>query len=399
MTPATTDEARIPLWVDLRHVPVNKRLPYLKAVRQCRAEHVLIAEGDAYEEREHADPVVLTAAGELRHNDKAVGRRHTIAGKKGQDEAADDPGIVLVDAEEWTVIPLENLIAARRDRPGTLYALARSLDEVRLFRDTLEVGVHGIALAPQSPAEIEEADAYLRGRGPRADDSTAPAGAAGATGATGQTGISGAGSAAESGDAGGRRDTPDRTRPAVGPGGFLEPATVTGLDDGGTGDRICVDTTSLLRDGEGLLVGSTARSFALVHAETIETEYVRARPFRINAGAIHSYLYAPGGRTQYLSEVRAGDRVLVVHPDGVHRVCVVGRAKLEKRPHTLLRWQTERGEEGSAMLQTAETIRLVRPDGTPVSVTELQEGDVILVHNETDARHFGMPVQEHLEER
>src|ERR1041385_5406952 len=146
-------------------------------------------------------------------------------------------------------------------------------------------------------------------------------------------------------------------------------------------------------------VGSPARSFCLVHAETLESEYIRPRPFRVNAGAVHMYLFAPEGKTRYLSELAAGQPVLAVHADGIHRVLTVGRAKIERRPHTLVTWRTADGRTGNAVLQTAETIRLVGADGAPIAVTDLKAGATILVHCEEAARHTGLPVDAHLEER
>ena len=59
------------------------------------------------------------------------------------------------------------------------------------------------------------------------------------------------------------------------------------------------------------------------------------------------------------------------------------------------------GQEGTAMLQNAETIRLVRPDGKPLAITEAKEGDEILVHiaGQAKGRHFGGEVDEFVVER
>ena len=53
----------------------------------------------------------------------------------------------------------------------------------------------------------------------------------------------------------------------------------------------------------------------------------------------------------------------------------------------------------SLVLQNAETIRLVSPDGKAVSVTNLKQGDRVLGHIEKAGRHFGMQVEETLIER
>jgi 3-dehydroquinate synthase class II len=392
---------RIPLWVDLRHVAINKRLPYLHVLEEVACERVLLERGDPHVERPGLEAVTVDGRLDLKHQGKKVGRLIRIADAKGQDKAVRQEGLVLVDAEDWRIIPLENLIAARRDRPGTLFALARTPQQAGLFADTLETGAHGIVLAPDSPQAIVEADRELRKRWRPPVPTPTVVVAAGiplvgdpsAQRATDPTETTEATSVQSVKSAAGASNGAIAARP------FLEPATVTAVNDGGMGDRVCVDTTSLFRDGEGFLVGSTARSFCLVHAETLKAEYIQPRPFRVNAGAVHMYLFAPEGKTSYLSELSAGQPVLAVHSDGIHRVLSVGRVKIERRPHTLVHWKTADGRSGNAMLQTAETVRLVAADGRAVAVTDLKPGQSILVHSEDAARHTGLPVDSHLEER
>lgn len=388
---------RIPLWIDLRAVPVNKRLPYWKAVARVQADAVVLGTDDPHLDRKETRVLRIDGNNALKAGKKTLGRYILLRGGKDQDRAAALPGIVIVEGADWSIIPLENLIAARRDRPGTLYGLAHGAKEALRFRDTLEIGVHGVVLEPANAQDIEDAHEGLVARGPRPDDSPdeIPEGAAAAAAdpppskaPSTKSGPVNAGAAKPS----------EGPAPPPAAKDFLVAGTVTKIQDAGPGDRVCVDATSMFRDGEGLLVGSTARGFILVHAETLESEYVAPRPFRVNAGAVHSYLYMPGGKTRYLSELRAGMNVMAVHPDGVHRVLTIGRAKIENRPHTLVAWKTADGSEGSAILQTAETIRLVTPDSEAVAVTALKVGDKVLVHTETAARHFGMPVKERLTE-
>ena len=327
-------KGRIPLWVDLSGIPADRRDAFQAAAHAANVERIIHAGSDV--------------------------QRITIRSAADQQTAMDAHGIVVIEGHDWTVIPLENLIAARRDRPGTLFAVARSAEEALRHRDTLEIGVHGIVLEPDTPDAITATDAALRARGPRPDDAPVQI------------------QAASNG---------------------LVAATITAIEDVGPGERVCIDCTERFHDGEGVLVGSTARSFILVHAETIASEYVNPRPFRVNAGAIHSYLLGPDGRTQYLSELGAGSQVAATTADGATRPLTVGRAKIEHRPHTLVRWTTPDGGIGSAVLQTAETVRLVLPDGTTRSITALRPGDQVMVRNESAARHFGMPVEERLVER
>ncbi|NPC11864.1 3-dehydroquinate synthase II, partial [Shigella sonnei] len=50
-------------------------------------------------------------------------------------------------------------------------------------------------------------------------------------------------------------------------------------------------------------------------------------------------------------------------------------------------------------VQNAETIRLLTPEGRPVSVVSLKEGDEVLCRTEQGGRHFGMRITENIEER
>jgi 3-dehydroquinate synthase II len=105
-----------------------------------------------------------------------------------------------------------------------------------------------------------------------------------------------------------------------------------------------------------------------------------------------------GGETRYLSELTAGDQVLIVDFKGNTTQATVGRLKIEKRPLMLLK--AEAGEtEATAIVQNAETIRLTDPDGNPVSIVNLSPGDEILVAVEASGRHFGKKIDETITER
>jgi 3-dehydroquinate synthase II len=150
--------------------------------------------------------------------------------------------------------------------------------------------------------------------------------------------------------------------------------------------------------GEGMLVGSYSGGLFLVHSESLESEYVASRPFRVNAGPVQAYVMTPGGKTKYLSELETGDEVLVVDSKGRSRVAVVGRVKIEKRPLILVEAEYE-DRRVRTLLQNAETIRLVNDKGEAVSVSEISEGDRVLVYFEDSARHFGMAITETIIEK
>ncbi|KAL6753640.1 3-dehydroquinate synthase-domain-containing protein [Haematococcus lacustris] len=218
-------------------------------------------------------------------------------------------------------------------------------------------------------------------------------------------------------------------------------AVVTRVAPMGMGERVCVDCTSLMWPGEGLLCGNFARALFLVHSECAETSYIAARPFRVNAGAVHGYVLAPEGRTAYLAELSCGSQVLVADPAGRTRSVTVGRSKLERRPLILVEAQLADGDLVSVLLQNAETVRLVgsqseQPGGRTqvagtalpsidglysrdadtevgsvdapelsaqwraVPVTQLQVGHTLLVHQPSaGARHMGLPVEEFMLEK
>ncbi len=172
----------------------------------------------------------------------------------------------------------------------------------------------------------------------------------------------------------------------------LETAVITRISTLSLGDRVCIDTCSLLEQGEGMLIGSQSSCLFLVCSESFESEYVSARPFRVNAGAVHSYILCPDGTTRYLSEISSENELLSRMPDGSLRTVNVGRVKIEVRPMLYIEAKAG-GKTYSVVLQNAETIRLGTPSGA-VSVSDLSVGDQVYVRLESDGRHFGHTMAE-----
>ena len=256
-------------------------------------------------------------------------------------------GIVVVETTDWTIIPLENLIAATQKKNGTLIARVSSVKDAKVALETLEVGVDGI-LFDGNASEIKKVKEVIEKM------STAKA--------------------------------------------DLVVAKITKIKPVGMGDRVCVDTASLFEKGEGMLVGSASSGLFLVHAETIESPYVAARPFRVNAGPVGAYTLLPNWKTTYLSELETGDEVLAVNHKGETRTLIIGRMKIEKRPLMLVEAEAG-GKTIKTLLQNAETIRLTTKDGKALSVAQLKEGDEVLAYVEEGGRHFGMAVKESIEEK
>jgi len=265
-------------------------------------------------------------------------------------EAARDADHTLVVGEDWQIIPLENLIAEVGEETH-LVAGVTSAGEAETAFETLELGADGVLLDADDPDEI---------RG------TVDA-----------------------------RDAADRERLD------LRYAEVTAVERAGMADRVCVDTGSLMEDDDGMLVGSMSRGLFFVHAETAESPYVAARPFRVNAGAVHAYVRAPGGDTRYLAELSSGDDVQVVDTGGATREAIVGRVKIEKRPTFRVEAEVET-DDGTdrveTLLQNAETIKVATREGR-TAVTDLAAGDEVLLYYEDVARHFGESVEESVIEK
>jgi len=253
-------------------------------------------------------------------------------------------GYVIVRTPDWTVIPLENLVS-RADR---VIAAVKDRKEAELAVGALEKGVRGILLKTANPSVIRDVAKVVR-------------------------------------EAAGQAD--------------LAPFTVTAIRPVGMGDRVCVDTCTMMGEGQGILVGNTSSAFLLVQAETQENPYVAPRPFRVNAGAVHAYALMPGGKTAYLSEIDISSRVALVSADGKVTEACVGRTKIEKRPLLLVEAEGAGGERASLILQNAETVRLVGIDGKPVSVAALKVGDRVLGATAEAGRHFGVAVKESIVEK
>lgn len=280
--------------------------------------------------------------------DLKEGRDFRVTRMRGQEDEAEvlssPSGTVwVVMPEEREVIPLENLVAHRK----RILVRARTTGEVSLYRGVLERGVDGIVLEADSPGEMRSLAAAAR-----AEPGRIP----------------------------------------------LVPARVSEVAFLGLGDRVCVDTCSLIEGSRGMLVGNSSAGLFLVCAENIANPYVLPRPFRVNAGAVHSYIRLPAERTGYLSELAAGSEVLLVDGRGHAETAAVGRVKVERRPLLLVRAESPGGTGHSVILQNAETIRLVDPDGDTISVSKLSVGDSVLLAEESAGRHFGVAVAETIRE-
>jgi len=286
---------------------------------------------------------------EFKEDGETIG--HLVELKTKADELkakklAEKQTTVVISAKDWKVIPLENLIVHFQGSGSKLMMLARNTAEAKLFFETMEVGADGVLMVPERTDELAKLRKLLEERSPRLE---------------------------------------------------LRDGKITVLRQLGLGDRVCIDTCSMMTVGEGMLIGNTSSCLFLIHSETLESEYAASRPFRVNAGPVHAYILMPDGSTRYLSELSGGDEALVVGADGHTRKVIVGRTKVERRPLLLIEADVD-GERFSTIVQNAETIR-VYSSGQVVSVSKLKVGDAIALRLERGGRHFGMYVKENIQEK
>ncbi|CQR50724.1 MULTISPECIES: 3-dehydroquinate synthase II [Haloferax] len=331
--------------------------------------HVMEAEEDDTEPEALADAYIVGKGGEgdatvelpsdfsgsadlttlRRGDDLANGSYVRILSKDYEafaEEAARDGDYTIVIGEDWTIIPLENLIA-RIGEETDLIAGVTTAEEAKTAFETLELGSDGVLLDSDDPDEIRKTVEV--------------------------------------------RDEAERESLD------LVWAEVTEVERTGMADRVCVDTGTIMDHDEGMLVGSMARGLFFVHAETAESPYVASRPFRVNAGAVHAYARTPDGGTVYLSELESGDEVQLIDTNGRTREAIVGRVKIEKRPMFRISADYE-GDRVTTLLQNAETIKVETREGR-TAVTDLEPGDEMLIYYEDTARHFGEAVEESIIEK
>jgi 3-dehydroquinate synthase II len=328
------------LWVKV--IPYSKEIAI--AALESGADAVILPDGESGKVRQLGKIKTVEKDGDLKPGRDV--EFVDIASKADEDRAAGVPAekFVVLTMLDWTIIPIENLLARRG---ANLLVQVKDASQARLMVEILEKGVDGVVLDTMDVNEVKKTAEVIQGVAEKVS---------------------------------------------------LCEATVTNVKSLGMGDRCCLDTCTQMTLGEGMLVGNTATGFFLVHSESMDNPYVASRPFRVNAGAVHAYTMTAGGKTKYLADLKAGDEVMVVDFKGASKVAYLGRNKIEKRPLMLVE-ATCGNKAISLVLQNAETIRLVRPDGKAVSITSLKTGDKVLGHIEESGRHFGMKVEETLIER
>ena len=269
-------------------------------------------------------PLISTDGKSLIRSGKVVGEIIKIDGSEGQSKALSLVGSVswlLLEFENWSMIPIENIIAACAGSPTKVAALLRSPAEAQGAAFALEIGVDALVVIPDQ-LMINSAAIAKSQRGEVVENTNIV------------------------------KDDEEIK---------LQPLLITNIESGGLSDRYCIDLTSLLEVGEGMLIGSSSACMALVHGETVASDYVPPRPFRVNAGPPHAYIVMANRDTKYLSELKAGDEILIISSSGDCKTATVGRLKIERRPMLLFSLKNTNDKEAQIFTQQAETVRLSVP--------------------------------------
>ena len=236
---------------------------------------------------QNANYVILDKAKTKKSKGKKIGRRFEVLSNKDIENILDSAkkglDFVVIEVKDWKIIPLENIIAKLHKIHTKIFTIARNPKEARKMFSILDIGVDGVIFNTGSINEVREALVYL---GSKSFD--------------------------------------------------LSTAKIIDIQEVGDGERVCVDTASMLNKGEGMLIGNRANFLFLVHNESVGSSFTSPRPFRVNAGAVHCYTLSPDGTTKYLSELETGVEVLVLDIKGKARRATIGRCKIEKRPMLMI---------------------------------------------------------------
>ncbi len=191
-----------------------------------------------------------------------AGRVVNVSNSDGQSFARSLAGSVdwiLLEFGDWKMIPIENIIAACNSGPTKVAAKISKSEQILGAAFALEIGVDAIFV----PEELMETALIAKSQ----------------------------------------RGEKNESEISIPSSGNIELTSfeIIEVREGMIGDRVCIDLISMLEIGDGMLVGSNSKSLVLVHGETVESEFVPTRPFRVNAGPVNAYILMADGSTKYLS--------------------------------------------------------------------------------------------------
>jgi 3-dehydroquinate synthase II/3-amino-4-hydroxybenzoic acid synthase len=255
---------------------------------------------------------------------------------------------LLVEFKDPTNIPLELILARMQNRKTSVLKKVYSLEQTKIAFGVMGNGSDGVLLETENINEIIEVDNFMNKRK--------------------MTKLN------------------------------LVNAKVTEVRHLGMGKRVCVDTIDKMSQKEGMIVGSTSNGGVLISSETHFLPYMDLRPFRVNAGALHSYVWGPDNMSPYLSDLRAGSKLLCVDTDGNAREIVVGRVKMETRPLLMICAEAE-GQTINCIVQDDWHIRIFGAKGEVLNASEIKIGNELAAYVCASGRHVGIKIDEDLYEK
>ncbi|MCJ7777059.1 MAG: hypothetical protein MUP16_01940, partial [Sedimentisphaerales bacterium] len=188
------------LWVNV--IPYNKEIAI--AALESGAEAVILSDGDSEKVRQFGRIKTVEKNGDIRPGVHV--EFINIAGKADEDKAVAVPSdkIVVLRMLDWTIIPIENLLARRGKN---IMVQVENSKQAKLMTEILEKGVDGVVLSTTDVNEIKKTAEIIQGISEKVT---------------------------------------------------LVTATITGTKQLGMGDRSCLDTCTQMALGEGMLIGNTA---------------------------------------------------------------------------------------------------------------------------------------------
>jgi len=299
--------------------------------------------------------IVMSKDTDLLNQAKIKGHKtalyHTIDNKESMEmswEKGSSYDYLIAYFEHQTNIPLELLIARLQPTKTKVLKSVNTIEDMKIALGVMEEGSYGVLFNSDCTETIQEADQFIV-----------------------------------------KSDTQKLE---------LSEAVVTNIKHVGMGHRVCIDTTSIMSKTEGMIIGSTSRGGLLISSETHYLPYMNTREFRVNAGAIHSYIWLPDNKTAYLSDLRSGDSVLCVDTSGITRDVIIGRIKIEVRP--LIQIEAKIGDViVNTIVQDDWHIRLLGDKGAVLNAGVIKQGDCIMSFLSEQSRHVGLPINEYICEK
>jgi len=152
---------------------------------------------------QNADYVILDKPTTKKLKGKKIGRKFKVSSNKDIENVLDSAkkglDFVIIEVKDWKIIPLENIIAKLHKIHTKIFSVARNAKEARKMFSILDVGVDGVIFNTGSMNEVRQALVYL---GSKSFE--------------------------------------------------LSSAKIIEIQEVGDGERVCVDTASMLNRGEGM---------------------------------------------------------------------------------------------------------------------------------------------------